>query len=361
MIKIFFSVLFSIALFKNTIANQDQAQQLPTAMVSSPIIKEFADYKEYMGRFIANKTIAIKSNISGYLEKINFTDGQFVKKDAELFLIDNRPYVIALNQAKVNLKLAKINLELAENEFNRSKKLIKTKAISKEEFDIAENKYKQTKISIELIKINIAKAKLDLDYCIIKSPISGKIGRHKISIGNLINNQSTLATVVSNDKVDFIFSVNEIDYINFIKLYKNNISNINITIKPLASNKNYKAVINFIDNQVDKNTASVEFRAKILNVDGFIAPGMFAKAKVKTSHLYKAVMVPDALIGTQGNSRTLLVVEDNKVVKKNVTLGLLDNDLRVIKSGIDRDTKVITTGIQMLRAGMPVKTVATKF
>jgi RND family efflux transporter MFP subunit len=325
--------------------------------VSHPLQKTIVDWDEYTGRFQATEKIEIRARVSGYLDAIKFQDGQKVKQGDILFVIDQRPFLIAYNQAR-----AEYNLALKE--YNRAQKLWKTRSIAESVLDLRAQEY-------QIAKAKLDQTRLNLEFTQVKSPIDGRIGRHLVSEGNLISgdtdtsatNATLLTTVVATDPIHFYFEASEHDLLKYIRFGqtsgKDTLHNkTNPILIKLQDEEEFthRGTVDFIDNEVDFDTGTIQGRAVLPNPNDVIQPGLFGRAKLSASGAYPAILIPDAVIGTEQSRKFVYIVNDNNEIEKRiVTLGPLhDKNFRVIRSGLSVDDKVVTKGIQRVRAGMSV-------
>jgi len=328
-------------------------QALPVE-VGNPIQSVITQWDEYTGRFDATQQVDIRARVSGYLDKVNFKDGQMVKKGDVLFVIDQRPFTIALQSAESRLALAK-------KELTRGKDLRKKNSLSQEEVDRRQNEH-------DMALANVNTAKLDLEFTEVKSPIDGVVSRDLINEGNLINGTATNATLLTNvvsiDPIHFYFDAGERDLLRYIRLSQSNkressrsASNpVKIRLQD-ESDFTHTGVMDFVDNQIDQNTGTIVGRAILDNPGGFILPGLFGRIRLLSELNVEKILIPDAIIGTDQSRKFVFVVNDEgKVDRKFVTLGKLHtNELRVIESGLDTGDRMILNNLMRARPGTPVE------
>ncbi|WP_339767466.1 efflux RND transporter periplasmic adaptor subunit [uncultured Paraglaciecola sp.] len=327
-------------------------QSLPVE-VAAPISAVITQWDEYTGRFDATQQVDIRARVSGYLDKVNFKDGQTVKKGDVLFIIDQRPFKIALQGAESRFALAK-------KELDRGNDLRKKNSLSQEEVDRRQNEY-------DMAQANLDNAKLDLEFTEVKSPIDGVVSRDLINEGNLINGTATSATLLTNvisiDPIHFYFDAGERDLLRYIRLSQSNkresSRNAANPVKiRLQDEKDYShiGVMDFVDNQIDQNTGTIVGRAILDNPGGFIVPGLFGRIRLLSEQNVEKILIPDAIIGTDQSRKFVFVVNDEgKIDRKFVTLGKLHTkDLRVIESGLSKDDRMILNNLMRARPGSPV-------
>ena len=355
---------------KEEVANTE-VQAMPVE-VAVPVYKKITEWDEYTGRFEASSRVEVRARVSGFLESVNFVDGQMVKKGDVLFTIDDRSYRIALDQANADYGQAEASLKTAQDNYDRVESLRESGAMSIEEYDRRKQALAFAKSSIQLSQARVDDAKLNLEFTRVTAPISGLVSRDKVNEGNLIDggtsNSTILTTIVATSPIDFYFTGSESDYLRYVRLARNGergsirSEGIPVFIKLQdESDFLHEAKMDFVDNELDNSTGTIESRATLDNKDHLLEPGMFGKARLKGSAEHEAIMIPDDIIGTNQSIRFVYVLgNDNVVTTKNVTLGPLhSNGLRIVRDGITNDDKLIINNIQKIGPGMSVTPIAT--
>jgi RND family efflux transporter MFP subunit len=297
---------------------------------------------------------------------VHFTDGQMVKQGDLLFTIDKRPFENALAQARANLTLARSNLTFTEGDFQRAQQLVKDKTITEQSYDQRSQAHRNAEATLNANQAQVKQAELDLQFSELRAPIDGRIGDRRVSVGNLIaggtggNATTLLATIVSLDPIRFEFTFDEASFLRYERASKSNqemADGTKVALKLIDENDyEHSGRMDFIDNVIDRSTGTIRGRAVFDNPKGLFTPGMFARVRVPGSPPYEALLVPDAAVGTEQTRKFLFVVgADNKVQQKYVELGQATKDnLRVIKSGLAPDDRVIVNGLMRARAGIAV-------
>lgn len=325
----------------------------PEVTVAAPLLKEIVEWDEYTGRFQAVERVEIRARVSGYMDKVLFKDGQQVDAGQSLFVIDQRPFKIALDRATAQY-------ELARKENERAESLQRTSAASVARLD-------QTVEALRASKADLDRAKLDMLFTEVKAPISGRISRNYVDVGNLVNGDtqaaSLLTTIVSENPIHFYFEISEQQLLKYSRLDKNGSRTgsrdaaIPISIR-LQDEKNFNHVgrMDFIDNEIDPGTGTMQGRAILDNPDGILAPGLFGRARLPGSGIYKAILVPEAAIGTDQSRKFVTIVNaEGKAEMRFVELGpIRASGLRIIRKGLSADDKIIINGLQRARPGTPV-------
>ncbi|PRX54858.1 efflux RND transporter periplasmic adaptor subunit [Flagellimonas meridianipacifica] len=345
---------------------QNQPQGLPVE-VSNPVFEKITEWDEYTGRFEASNRVEVRARVSGYIQNVSFKDGQAVNKGDVLFTIDQRPFKIALNQARASYGQAQARLTIAQDNYNRVQSLRESGAVSAEEYDSRKQALAGAKASLQLAQASVDNAKLNLEFTKVKAPISGRVSRDMVNEGNLIDggssNSTLLTTIVSTSPIHFYFRGSESDYLKYSRLAQNgergsSRSTANPVFLKLQDEDEYvhEAVMDFVDNEIDRSTGTIEGRATLENKDGLIEPGMFGKARLLGSAEHEAILIPDEIIGTNQSVRFVYVVgEDNTVAVKNIELGPLHtNGMRIVRNGLTPEDVLITNNIQKIRPGVAV-------
>ena len=342
----------------------------PAVTVAKPEQRTVSDYDEYVGRFTAVDSVEVRARVSGYLDSIDFKDGQMVKQGDLLFTIDKRSFQIALDQAKANLTLAKSNVTFTEADLKRAQQLVTDKSITEQLFEQRSQAYRNAQASVAAADAAVRQAQLDVQFTELRAPIAGRIGDRRVSPGNLVTggttgNTTLLATIVSENPIHFEFTFDEASYLRYQRMatHGDDIASrgrgpgVDVALK-LIDDKDFahQGHMDFVDNVIDPSTGTIRGRAVFTNANGMFTPGMFARIRVPASPPYQALLVPDVAIGTEQARKYVLTVNaDNTVVPKYVTLGqVLPGDLRVIKEGIGPDDKVIVDGLMRARPGIKV-------
>lgn len=335
----------------------------PAVTVAHPVVREITEWDEYSGRFQAVETVEVRSRVSGYLDSIHFVDGQIVEQGDLLFVIDPRPFEVALEQTEAELERDRTRVGLAEKEVERARPLLDRGNIPESLFDERVQGLEEARASVAASEAAVAAAKLNLDYTQIRAPVGGRISRNLVSVGNLVSggtgDASLLTTIVSLDPIQFYFDADEKSYLKYTRLANSgerpsSRNTANPVYLSLADEDGFlhEGKMDFVENQFDFDTGTIRGRAIFDNEDLLFLPGLFAKIRLVGSGAYDAILLPDEAIGTDQSRKFVYLVGDDDVVTiRLVEPGPLYEGLRVIREGLTPDDLVIVTGLQRARPG----------
>lgn len=335
----------------------------PSVLVAKPLVQEIVDWDSYTGRFEAIDEVEVRSRVSGYLDSIDFNDGQIVQKGDLLFVIDQRPFLIAVERAAANVKEAEATLALARTELARARQLLNRGNISQSTYDTRIQERAAAEAAIAVAKAELDSANLDLTYTQIETPISGRISRRLVSEGNLVqSDQTLLTTILSTSPIYFYFETNEAALLRYTRLdvegsRPSSRDAANPVQVQLSDEEGYphSGKMDFVENRVDSASGTITGRAVFDNPDGLFTPGLFGRLRLLGSAPYRAVLVPDAAIGTDQSYKFVYVMgEGNVPAYRRVVLGERRGDLRVILEGLSGDEQIIIEGLLRVRPGSPV-------
>lgn len=342
-------------------------QQGPSAVtVSKPLLREVTEWDEYTGRFRAVKSIDVRSRVSGYLESAHFTDGQVVEEGDLLFIIDPRPFEATVARAEANVIEARSRLDLANKDLVRSEELLKEGNISAQTHDSRIQGRDAAAAALAAAEAELQSAKLDLGFTRIMAPVTGQISQRFISVGNLISGgtaDSTLLTRINSiDPIHVYFDADEAAYLRYQRLDRaggrpSSRDAANPVRVSLVDELDFPHIgrMDFVDNRIEPQTGTIRGRAILDNPDALIVPGMFARVQLIGRGPYQAMLLPDVAITTEQAVQIVHIVgADDKVDVRTVETGPLAHGLRVIRSGITPDDRVIINGVQHARPGAVV-------
>nr|WP_099558829.1 efflux RND transporter periplasmic adaptor subunit [Hartmannibacter diazotrophicus] len=337
----------------------------PVVTVAKPVVRDVVDNDEFIGRFQAVNEVSVRARVGGYLDQIHFVDGALVKKGDPLFTIDQRPFKAALDEATAALDVANSTLEYAQAQYQRAQSLAPGVAQSAATLDDRRREWITAQANVRGAQAAVDRARLDLDYTTITAPIGGRIDRHLVSIGNLVQaNDTVLTTIVSLDPIDFYFNVDERRMLNFAKTARDRGSDLQqgssglpVKVSIIDSTQEpFVGKLDFAENRIDNETGTIQLRARFDNPDYVLLPGLFGRASVEASNTYSAILVPDEAIGSDLNQRVVYVVgDDGTVLSRPVRPGPRLYGYRVIREGMTGDETIVVKGLVRVRPGMKVE------
>lgn len=322
----------------------------PPVSVAEVVNRKVRQWHEFSGRLVAVNQVEVRPRVSGIIEKVHFEDGAIVNKDDVLFTIDPRPY-------ETVYKSANARAVLAESELRRAQRLLAGKAIPQHEYD-------QRKNDAEVARAELASAKLNLEYATVRAPISGRVSRAEITVGNLVEgggNAPVLTTVVTNTPIYADFEIDEATFLTYAQAGvtgHNAVSQIPVTMALTgASESAHTGHIESFDNRLNTTSGTIRVRAVFDNPNNVLVPGLFARIRLGGPKEEDALLITDRAIGTDQSKKYVYVVEaENKVAYREIKLGALAEDgLRIITEGLKPGDKIVVNGTQrVMMPGQPV-------
>ncbi|AMO47412.1 Efflux transporter, RND family, MFP subunit [Enterobacter sp. FY-07] len=351
---------------------QNAMPQAPAVSAADVVVKSISQWDSFNGRIEAVESVQLRPRVSGYIDKVNYTDGQEVKKGDVLFTIDDRTYRAALEQAQATLARAKTQASLAQSEAERTNKLIHTNLVSREEWEQRRSAAVQAQADIRAAQAAVDAAQLNLDFTKVTAPIDGRASRALITSGNLVtagDSASVLTTLVSQKTVYVYFDVDESTYLHYQNLARSgqgaSSNHLALPVEiGLVGEEGYphQGKVDFLDNQLTPSTGTIRMRALLDNAQRQFTPGLFARVRLPGSAEFKATLIDDKAVLTDQDRKYVYIVDkDGKAQRRDITPGRLAAGLRIVQQGLKPGDKVIVDGLQkVFMPGMPVnaKTVA---
>lgn len=349
------------------------AQQAPTpeVTVAKPIAKRLMDWDEFTGRLTARERVEIHSRVSGYITQVSFKEGTEVKAGDLLFTIDPRPYEAIVERAEAMLAQAKTAAELAGVEAKNATALRQGQAISVEESERRLKSATGELAGVRAAEAALRAAKLDLEFTQIRAPISGRISDARVTEGNLVSggtqNTTLLTTIVELDPIYCEIEADERSVLKYRQMHKQG-ERVSAMFERIPAEMSlineegwpHKGQVDFVDNQLNPATGTIRARAVFPNTDRLMAPGFFAKVRIPGSGEYDGVLIRDSAVGDdQGSSFVWVLDAEDKAVYRPITLGPLLDGLRVVRSGLKADDRVVVLGLMSVRNGGKVKATPT--
>ena len=330
--------------------------------VATVIQKSVTEWDEFSGRVQPVERVEIRPQVSGLITAINFEEGQLVNKGDPLFTIDPRPFQAEVAQAQAALEGAQARLSLAKANLLRSKELFDTHTVAKNDLDQNNDAYMEADANLKSAQAALQTAQINLDYTAITSPVTGRVSRAEITVGNLVEagaNAPLLTTVVSVSPVYVEFEIDEQTYLKYSANGaegNTGIDHIPVEME-LANEEGYphQGHLKSIDNRLDTTSGTIRVRAVFENPTGELTPGLYAKVRTAGAPAETAVLVDDRAVGTDQDKKYVMVVDSgNKVTYRTVTLGPIINGLRIVRSGLQKDERIVVDGLQIIRPNQEI-------
>ncbi|GAB3427509.1 efflux RND transporter periplasmic adaptor subunit [Massilia solisilvae] len=316
--------------------------------------KTIAETQEFSGRLEAIDVVAIRPRVSGYITAVNFKPGSEVKNGDVLFEIDRRPFQAEADRATAVFDAARAKAELARLELNRAEKLVADQAISQREYDERAAAWKELDASARSARAQAEAAKLNLSYTRVISPITGRVSKAEITLGNLVDSTTVLTSLVSQDRIYAGFDGDESTY---LRLAERAHGGKPVVVRAGLANEDgfpHEGKLEFVDNQLDTRTGSVRMRAVFANKDRDMAPGLFARVQIRGDQR-EELLITDRAVGTDQSHKFVFVVgPQGKAQYREVTLGPIVDGLRVVRHGLKPGETIIVNGLQRVKPGVPV-------
>lgn len=329
----------------------------PQVTVAPAIQKQVRDWDEFTGHFEAVDAVDVRPRVSGFVQKVAFTEGAMVHAGDVLFAIDPRPYQAEVSRAEAMLEQATSRKQLADTELERAQRLVSTQAISREELDARTSGRAEGDAAIRAAKAALEVAKLNLEWTTVRAPITGRVGRAQITEGNLVQTgaaPTVLTTIVSVDPIYVYFDSDEQAYLRQMRARGQSTPAVFVGL----SNETgfpHQARLDFIDNRIDQSAGTLRVRAVLRNDDRLFVPGLFARVRLEGGPEHNATLVQDQAVGTDQDRKFVLVLKaDNTIEYRPVTLGRMVDGLREVATGLTPGERVVINGQMHVRPGMKV-------
>jgi multidrug efflux system membrane fusion protein len=339
---------------------QAQSAGAPAAAldVAAAIGKNIIEWQSYSGHLQAIDHVDVRALVPGTIMAVYFKDGALVKKGDPLFLIDPRPYVAAVDQADAQLAAAKARASFANTDYARAQKLLADNAIAKRDYDQKANDALSANADVKAAQAALENAQINLGYTRINAPVTGRVSRAEITVGNIIQagaNSPALTTLVSVSPIYASFDVDEQTYLKYLSRDTKKVVPVRLG---LADETGYSRTgkVETVDNQLDSGSGTIRVRAVFDNPDGTLLPGLYARVAVGGGEPHPAVLIDDRAVSTDQAKKYVLVVDaQNHAQYREVTQGNMFEGLRIITSGLQPGERIVVSGLQRVRPGAPVQ------
>jgi len=363
--KLALFIMAASAVFITACSKEAPPPRVVEVVVDEVIAEPYLPKSQYVGRLRARDDVAIQAKVTGYLLSRDFREGDLVEAGSVLYTIDSSEYAAELARAKADLAAAIANQANAARNYTRGEELLPKGAISQSEMDGLTAKKLEADARIEASRAQVTSAEVNLGFTRMTAPITGRIGRSKVSPGDLVGpNSGNLTTLVSIDPIQALFQVSEDTYTAVVAarmdegLNADALRDIEVSLE-LTNGVIYPEVgkIDYFANRVDIDTGTLEARALIPNSHSVLVPGQYVRVILQGTNFLEGIFAPQAAVqADQQGSFVLLVDGSSIVVRRNVELGERFDDRVLVKKGVEEGDRVIVRGLQQVRAGMPVKT-----
>ena len=361
-------MLFALALAgcDEKAQSQAAAPPPPPVTVAQPVKRTVTDWDEFTGRFEAIQEVQVRARVGGFVNSVEFKDGAIVRAGDLLYIIDPRPFEAVALQAEGQLADARAKGELAKRDLERGLNLVQTSAVSEQVVDQRRQALQAARAAETQAEGALKAAQLNVEFTHVVAPITGRVSRHLVTPGNLVQGSeggaTLLTSIVSLDPIYIYFDVDEATYQRNSRLWfegkrpssRDTPNPVQVTLTG-ETKPSHEGKMDFLDNRLDVSTATLRSRAIIPNKDLSILPGQFGRVRIIGSSPYEALLIPDTAVATDQSRKIVFVVkEDNTVEARPVVLGPLDEGLRVIREGLKAEDHVIVDGLQRARVGAKV-------
>lgn len=333
------------------------APAAPAVEVAEVKPQTIIDWQDYSGRLEAVDRVDIRPLVSGTLTAVHFRDGAYVKKGEVLFTIDPRPYAAEVERAQAQLAAAQTRAAYSATELARGQRLSADNAIAKRDLDEKQNAAREADAQVQAAQAALTAAKLNLEYTRIVAPVSGRISRAEVTVGNIVAAGAStppLTTLVSVDRIYAAFDVDEQSFLKYVNPAQRSKTEPVPVYLGLADEDGHsrRGGISSVDNRLDTSSGTIRVRAVFDNADGRLLPGLYARIRLGGGAPREAVLIDERAIGTDQDKRYVLVLDaDNRTLYREVRLGARQSGLRVIESGLAAGERIVVSGLQRTRPG----------
>lgn len=335
----------------------------PQVTVAPVVAEELSEWDEYQGWFEAIDAVEIRPRVSGYLERVAFTEGKEVRKGDVLFVIDPRPYTAALDARQAELSQARARQALTERDLARGERLVAVRAISQEEMDTRSTLVAESRAAVAAAEAAVRAAELDLGFTTVRAPVSGRTSRAEVTEGNLVAGSTLLTTVVSLDPIYVYFEGDESAYLRYSHLARtgerpSSRTAANPVQIGLADETGFphSGNMDFVDNQLDPATGTIRARAIVPNRERLFTPGMFARVRLLGTGQRRLTIIPETAVSTDQDRKFVFVLApDSTVAYRAIQLGRqVGGQRRIVREGLVEGEMIVVNGLARVRPGTRV-------
>lgn len=357
------ALVWAVLLTLNGCSQGVEAQQTqaappaPPVSVATVLTRRVVEQQEFSGRIEAVESAQIRARVRGTIEAVHFKPGSLVKKGDPLFVIDPREYQAEVQRSEAAVAGSQARAELARLELERSKRLLADNVISQRDYDARASSARQLNATARAEQAALAVARLNLGHATVRAPFSGRIGKAEVTVGNLVDGNVVLTSLVSIQPVYVSFDSDEATYLALGTLARSGAAAVKVRMG-LANEAGYphEGRLDFVDNRLDPASSSVRMRAVLDNRNGVLTPGLFARVQMGAESAGgDAILINEAAVGTDQDRKYVVVIDaGNKAEYRVVQLGPLVDGLRVARSGLKPGERIVVNGLQRVRPGASV-------
>src|SRR6202158_447523 len=340
-------------------------QQPPEVSVAEVICKQIGDADEFTGRLEAVHAVEVRPRVSGYLQRVQFKEGEIVREGNLLFQIDPRPFQAEVDRLKGELSQAKAQRSRAQSDFDRAERLHNNDGMSAEEYDRRAAVRNEAEARIASTEGALRGAELNLEFTRVTAPITGRVGRADVTEGNLVESGTTqakpLTALVSLDPIYVYFDVDDQTYLKYARLTQSHGASSHDLRSAaqlgLEDEDGFPHVgqVGFVDNQVSSSTGTIRLRATFANKNLALTPGLFARIRLQGGGVHGGCLAKDEAVVTDLNQKYVFVLgKNNTLAYRPVKLGPMAEGLRVVRDGLHEGDGIVVNGLQRARAGAAV-------
>jgi multidrug efflux system membrane fusion protein len=354
------AALFTIVSSRETRAQAGSSPQAVPVQVATVVQSDVRAWDEFSGRLEAVERVDVRSRVAGTVHAVHFREGTLVKRGDLLITIDPAPYQAEVDRAEAQVASAQARVTYTKSEAERAQRLLEERAIAGREHEERLNAHREAEANLRAAQAALQSARLNLGYTRVAAPVSGRVGKLEITVGNLVAagpGAPVLTTLVSVDPIYASFEADERVLAKALQGLKTEgpgeLAKIPVEMGTAATaDTPYKGKLQLVDNQVDAKSGTVRVRAIFDNRDGSLIPGQFAKLRMAPARAFPAVLITERAVGTDQSKRYVMVVgQDNKADYREVKLGPSVDGLRVVTEGLKADEKIVVNGLQRVRPG----------
>ena len=327
-----------------------QALPVPVAVIDE---QEVTTWDEFSGRLEAVERVDVRSRVAGQVKSVHVTEGALVKRDDLLVTIDPDPYAAEVDRAQAQVVAAQARVNYTRSERERAQRLWDESAIARRELDERINAAQEAEANLRAAQAALQSSKLNLQYTQVRAPVSGRVGRLEVTVGNLVAagpGAPVLTTLVS---VNPIYASFDADEHVVLRVLHDGTRSVPVEAETVTNGgRQLKGRLQLIDNQVNTKSGTVRVRAVFDNKDGSLIPGQFVKLRMGKAKTEQALLVSERAVGTDQSKRFVIVVgPDDKAIWREVQLGGTANGQRIVTAGLEPGERIVVNGLQRVRPG----------